>query len=39
MEDGASSEHMAGVCVWRGVWGMDGKLHSPSGIVRRGRAF
>ena len=39
MEDGASSEHMAGVCVWRGVWGMDGKLHSLSGIVRRGRAF
>lgn len=27
------------VCVWRGVWGMGGKLHSPSRIVRRGRAF
>lgn len=31
-EDGVSSEHMARVCVWRGMWGMDGKCTPPPGL-------
>lgn len=34
----ASSEHMAGVCVWRGVGRRAGRQRFPSGLVRRGRA-